>query len=113
MTIKKWLANFTTPLNGKRVVITGATGGLGAEICDHFLALGADITMACRNEIKATALKEKLILKHPNTSIDFISLDLTKKSSVDEAIKQLKAYNGIDIIAPSGIAIKRSLNSEH
>lgn len=98
MTIKKWLNKFTTPLNGKRVIITGATGGLGVEICEHFLTLGADITMACRNEIKATALKEKLVSAHPDANIDFISLDLTKKSSIDNAIEQIKRYNGIDIL---------------
>ena len=57
MNIKKWLSMNCQSLKGKRVVITGATGGLGKEICDYLAQLEADITLACRNK----SLAENLI----------------------------------------------------
>ena len=98
MTIKKWLNLNTCPLTGKRVVITGATGGLGREICSHFLSLGADITFACRNKSKAEELKKELLLKYKLAKIDFVKIDLGTFGSVKNAIKEIKKYNGIDIL---------------
>lgn len=98
MTIKKWIKQNTPSLKGKRVIITGATGGLGKEICSYFLSLGANITLACRNKAKADSLKASLLNKYENASIDFAYLDLTKKESVDNCINELKKYNGIDIL---------------
>ena len=98
MTIKKWLQLNTSSLKGKRVVITGATGGLGQEICSYFLSLGATITLACRNKSKADHLKSNLLSRYKTANIDFVCLDLTKKESVDNCVSELKKYNGIDIL---------------
>lgn len=98
MNITKWIKNNCDDLTGKRVVITGATGGLGKEICHLFAELNADITLACRNPKLADALKAELNEKHPNVKVDFAQLDLSNIESVNACIKELKKYNGIDIL---------------
>ena len=46
----KWLLKNCDSLKGRRVVVTGATGGLGREICFHIASLGANIQIkASRN----------------------------------------------------------------
>lgn len=98
MNITKWLNKHTTNLKGKRIVVTGATGGLGKELCKLFAGLNANLTLAVRNEKLANSLKQEILNEHPNANIDFISLDLSNKQSVDGAIQELKKYNGIDIL---------------
>lgn len=98
MSVKKWLEKNCTGLTGKRVVVTGATGGLGREICSVLAKLGADIILACRNEQLADELKESLLAESPEIKVDFVPLDLASLDSVKNCIKILKKYNGIDIL---------------
>lgn len=98
MNIKKWLSINCQSLKGKRVVITGATGGLGKEICDYLAQLEADITLACRNKSLAENLIAELQIKYPNVSVDFVQLDLSNIDSVNSCIKDIKKYNGIDVL---------------
>ena len=84
-------------LKNKRVVVTGATGGIGREICFLLAKYGAKITLACRNEKLANNLKNEILLMYERTEIDIIYLDLNKFSSVKNCISEIKKYNGIDI----------------
>jgi NAD(P)-dependent dehydrogenase (short-subunit alcohol dehydrogenase family) len=46
-------------LQGKKALITGATGGIGGEIAKLFSAAGATITISGTKEEKLKILKEK------------------------------------------------------
>lgn len=98
MSIRKWISKNCKDLTGKRVVITGATGGLGKEICMLLAGLNADIILACRNQKLSEKLSDEIKLVYPNINIDYIQLDLSKISSVKTCINELKKYNGIDIL---------------
>ena len=97
MSIDRWLKSNSESLKGKRVVITGATGGLGREICFILARLEADITLACRNEKLANNLKFEILNNYSNVKIDFVELDLRNIKSVKKCINLLKLYKGIDI----------------
>ena len=94
----KWLLKNCDSLKGRRVVVTGATGGLGREICFHLASLGANIILACRSEEKANNLIAEIKEKHANIEVDFVELNLSKFESVKSFIKKVKAYNGIDVL---------------
>lgn len=94
----KWIDKNCKSLTGKRVVITGATGGLGKVICDNLAHLGANITLACRNKTLAENLIKEIHLTHPSCAVDFIELDLSNLNSVNSCIDKIKEYNGIDIL---------------
>lgn len=98
MNIKKWLKNNTQSLENKTVVITGATGGIGKELCFYLARLNACLVLACRNEKLALELKGQILQKYPNTLVDFVSIDLGNMQSVNEAIEKIKEYNGIDVL---------------
>ena len=98
MSITKWLKNNTKSLANKNVVVTGATGGLGKELCFYLAELNANITLACRNEKLANSLKEDILVKFPETVINFVPLDLGNMQSVNSCIEQLKSLNGIDVL---------------
>lgn len=98
MNINKWLQKNTKNLANKRVIVTGATGGLGKELCFYLAKLNANITLACRNQKLAFNLKEQILEKYPSAKIDFVFLDLGNMQSVNKAIETIKEYNGIDVL---------------
>ena len=96
MSYKKWFKNNTINLQGKRVAITGATGGLGVQLCFHLAKLGADLLILNRSYEKSIELIERLHDKFPSVNVDFIPLDLENLNSVKRAITKLES---IDIYA--------------
>lgn len=98
MNISKWLTKNCNNLNGKKVVITGATGGLGREICYLLAELQADLILACRNLKLAGELSKDIIERYPYTKISIIELDLSSLDSVNHCIEEIKKLDGIDIL---------------
>lgn len=89
MSISKWLNANTNELNGKRVAISGSTGGIGRELCFHLSELGASIIMLDRSKDRATKLRDEIIAKNPGTAIDYMRLDLTDFKNVKEISERL------------------------
>lgn len=83
MSTKKWLQKNIGSLVNKNIIVTGATGGLGQELCYALAYLNANIFLACRSEQKAINLKNKILQKYPQASISYIPLDQTTNSSID------------------------------
>ena len=98
MNLNKWINKNCPSMTGKRVVVTGATGGLGKELCFLLARLDANITLACRNLSLATELKTNILSKFPNVNIDIVCLDLSNLESVKQCIDEIKKYNGIDVL---------------
>ena len=91
MNIGKWLSENTTSLEGKTAAITGATGGIGCELCRYLAGLGASLILLDRNESKSSALCEKLISEFPSLSVRTIVTDLEDIASVKRTADELKA----------------------
>lgn len=90
----------------KRVLITGATSGIGYEFAEIFANMGYNLTIASRNANKMEQLKRKLNTKY-NVDIDYIAVDLsssTGASTLYQAVKQ-RGY-GIDVLVNnSGVGV--------
>lgn len=94
----KWLEKNVPDLNGKIIVVTGATGGLGKEICKCLAYKKAHIVLACRNQKLSDKLKKDILGQYPDTKVDFIPLDLSDMDSVNNFIEKIRKYNGIDAL---------------
>ncbi len=97
MNCDKWIEKNCKSLENKKVVLTGATGGLGKEIAFCLARLKAHLILACRNKQKAEKLAEEIRQKY-DVKIDFVELDFLSLKSVDDAILKIKKYGGIDVL---------------
>ena len=88
MTIKKYLDKLNN-LQGKKVLLTGGTSGIGFSIADQLLFKGADVVILARNPNKAKEVKEKLLNKYPCGHLDFIRFDQADFTNIDEAVKKI------------------------
>ncbi|MBO7737926.1 MAG: SDR family NAD(P)-dependent oxidoreductase [Clostridia bacterium] len=90
MNIRKWLASNAESLNGKTVVITGSTGGLGKEICKILASLGADLVLVDRSLQKSSAHRDSLVSLFPNIKVTLLTADMEDIESVKSACETLK-----------------------
>lgn len=90
MTVASWIKKNTTSLSGKTVAVSGATGGIGRELCRHLASLGAALILLDRNEKKSRALGEALKGEFPLLSVDYIRVDMTEMDTVKTAADALE-----------------------
>ena len=69
-------------LAGKVALVTGASGGLGAETARALAARGAQVTLTARDTAKAEQVAEKIRAAHPAAKLDVRALALDRPDSV-------------------------------
>ncbi len=95
---------------GKKIIVTGASRGLGKMACEALANKGAKIAMMSRSKKEMDIIKKKL-----KNSSDHISIkvDLQKNNTIKSAIIKAKRFlKGIDIvihIAGGGLGLKEKL----
>ena len=84
-----WIKKNMPKLNGKTVAISGATGGIGQELCRHFAALGANLLLLDRNSERSNAWIEKLKVEFPSLNARHLRLDLADFDTVKSVTAEL------------------------
>ena len=80
-------------LNNKKVLITGATGGIGKNIVEKFLSLGAKIVASGTNEEKLNSLKKN----YSEIYIEKFKLD--NHDEIEKYIDKVSSkLDGLDIL---------------
>lgn len=90
MTTNAWLRKNATSLRGKKIAVTGTTGGLGRELCRYLAFLGADLYLLDRNAKRSEAFRAELLREFEGRTVECISVDLSDFSSVQAATECLR-----------------------
>jgi gluconate 5-dehydrogenase len=84
-------------LTGKVAVVTGASGGLGADAARAYVDAGADVAILARRKEKLDSLKEELSAS--GKKVLAVQCDITKEESVKTACEEvLKEFGKVDIL---------------
>ena len=85
----------------KKILITGATGGIGYSLVDKFNLLGGSILATGTNEDKLNDLKKKY------SNIKTLKFDISKHDEIENLVDKVAAeLDGLDIlINNAGITI--------
>ncbi|KFA68293.1 hypothetical protein S40285_06640 [Stachybotrys chlorohalonatus IBT 40285] len=96
-----------TSLQGKVVLLTGASMGIGAAIAEHLAQAGAHLALLARSEDKLSALAKVLTSKHSQCKAIYIPTDIGKHDAVDKAVAStVEQLGSIDIlINNAGLAL--------
>ena len=86
-------------LQGRKCVITGATGGLGKQIAIELAQAGCNLFLTGRDNEKLELLKKELKIKNQEIEIFYKSADLRKNEHVSDLIDMVRKKNStIDIL---------------
>jgi len=91
-----------------RVVVTGATAGLGYFAAERLAALGHQVVLAARSPERAVRAADTVRDRVPGADVSTVDLDLADLSSVQSGADALTAAGGVDaLLANAGVVGSR------
>lgn len=78
-------------LGGHRVLVTGASDGIGLEIAARFAGAGAEVVVPVRNRDKGAAAVARITAQHPDASVLLEDLDLSSLESVSTLGERMRS----------------------
>ena len=98
--MSKWNKDTTTneilegvDLSGKKVLVTGASGGLGEETARALAAAGASVIMAARDSKKNAEAKERILASNSEAKLDLHELNLASLNDVRSSAEEFLGKN--------------------
>jgi NAD(P)-dependent dehydrogenase (short-subunit alcohol dehydrogenase family) len=86
-------------IQGKRVVITGATSGIGREAATRLAALGAHVVLACRDTVPGEQVADDIRARSGRESATVMELDVSDSSSIGAfSDAYCGAYGALDVL---------------
>src|SRR4051794_1911555 len=86
-------------MNGKLVLITGGTAGIGKQAAIQLLKLGAHVVLVGRNPEKTQAVVAELAASAPGAKVDSLLADLSQVAAVKKlAADYIAKYPRLDVL---------------
>ncbi len=89
----------------KTAIVTGATGAIGAAIVRQMAEKGFRVFIVARDESKARHIVQQIKSKTGNQDVDFLIIDVSRKSSIREAAR--KWVGSLDVLINNAAATPR------
>ncbi|MCB1791970.1 MAG: SDR family NAD(P)-dependent oxidoreductase, partial [Gammaproteobacteria bacterium] len=86
-------------LDGTRVLLTGAAGGIGSAIAEQLMDKGVALAMLGRSSDELQPLKRRLAQQHPGAQLHAVGADLLDVEALRTAVDRTAAeLGGIDLL---------------
>jgi NADP-dependent 3-hydroxy acid dehydrogenase YdfG len=92
----------TVDLSGRRILVTGASSGIGAMTCRSLVDCGARVAMLARRKERLDELADELGERAFGVRCDVTDLDMLA-GAVDEAARSLGGLDGVVAVAGVGM----------
>ena len=97
---------------GKRILITGATNGIGKQAALDLMKMGADVVIVGRDEIKTRKVSIDLKTRSGSSSVDLLIADLSSMDEVRRIADEFRAkYHRLDVLLNNAGAVFSSFQA--
>jgi short-subunit dehydrogenase len=105
LAVRRSLTERSNLLVRKRILVTGASSGLGAEMARQFAARGRDLALCARRVDRLEELRGEILAAHPGVRVVIRSLDVNDHDAVFGVFRELTdELGGIDrVIVNAGL----------
>jgi short-subunit dehydrogenase len=93
-----WTLDQMPDQDGRTVVVTGATGGLGYHVSFELARRGARVVLAARNPRKLADTRTTLTTALPDARLETLVVDLADLGSVRRAGVEAERFGSIDVL---------------
>lgn len=101
-----WSDPGSSALEGKTVLVTGPTSGLGRATADGMAALGARVVLVSRSKDKLERLRDEMTARHGENRFPIVVADMSSLESVQAAIGHILATESrLDVLVDNAGAI--------
>lgn len=95
----KWTPSLSGDLDGKLVLVTGASSGIGLEAARVLAHKHARVILAVRNPAKGEKARQSILSQSSSAQVEVLPLDLADLNSIREFVKSFKkAHKQLDIL---------------
>jgi NAD(P)-dependent dehydrogenase (short-subunit alcohol dehydrogenase family) len=96
-------------MNGKRVLVTGPTSGIGREIAARLAGFGAEIVLACRDAERGKRTAEEIERRAGRAKCAVMTVDISSRKSIREFAGLFrKKYARLDVLVNNaGVSLPR------
>lgn len=93
---------------GRRILITGASAGIGYFAAEQLAHAGAHVILASRTPRKLTAAEDSIRRQVPGASVETVSVDMTSLESVAHASQILSRQPHVDgVLLNAGVMLAK------
>lgn len=86
-------------MNGKIVLITGASSGIGEATARRLAGLGAHVVMVSRTAHRGEKARARILRAHPGASLDLLVADLSTTTAIRALADEFRAkYPRLDVL---------------
>jgi NAD(P)-dependent dehydrogenase (short-subunit alcohol dehydrogenase family) len=78
-------------MDGKVVLVTGATSGLGAAAAEGFAKLGARVWLVARDRERAEATRDRIVARSGSDAVEIGICDLSRPASIREFARDFQS----------------------
>ncbi len=97
--MKKWNSSQISNQDGKTVIVTGSSSGIGFEAARVLASKGAEVIIAVRNLQKGENAVAKILMENPKVKPILMQLDLANLKSVRDFAEKFKSkYKYLDLL---------------
>ncbi len=104
-----WTEPQWSSLEGRVVVVTGATSGLGREVATQFARAGARVVLVARDRDRAQRTRDEIVALTGNDELSVVLADMGDLESVRSCANELRSFQMIDVLVHNAGALTRSL----
>src|ERR1043165_4975258 len=100
-------------MQGKRVVITGPTSGVGKEAATQLAELGAEVILACRDLRKGNQVASEITRRVASAKVAAIHVDMSSQASIRAFAREFcRHYRRLDVLINNAAISQGALSKE-